>query len=151
MMSWHRAICRKPNKGPCYGTLKAPRIFFCLAMRKLLMSAIRALGCLRSKFSAPQAQEVPEPVLLGCISGHVARVHTTCHSRCRRYVDGRVQHTRRILVQLCKHAENLVSNTLPACHDTTRTEPRIEACITCTCTKLRPTKHGPQIQRVCPQ
>jgi hypothetical protein len=45
-------------------------------------------------------------------------------------------------VQLCKHAENLVSSSLPACRDTTCTEPRIEACITCTCTNFGPQKMG---------
>jgi hypothetical protein len=77
-------------------------------------------------------------VLLGCISGHVARkpVHTTCHSRCRYFVDARAQHTRRILVQLCKHVENPMSSRLPACRDTMFTEPRIEACMTCTCTNF---------------
>jgi hypothetical protein len=60
-------------------------------------------------------------------------VHTTCHSRCRRYVDGRAQHTWRILVQLCKHDENPMSSSLPAYRDTTCTDPRIEACITYTC------------------
>jgi hypothetical protein len=70
-------------------------------------------------------------------------VHTTCHSRCRRYVDGRVQHTRRIQVQLCKHDENpLVSSSLPACRDNTCAEPRIEACITCTCTNFGPQSMG---------
>jgi hypothetical protein len=39
-------------------------------------------------------------------------------------------------VQLCKHAESLVSSSLPACRDTTCTEPRIEACITCTYTNF---------------
>jgi hypothetical protein len=69
-------------------------------------------------------------------------VHTTCHSRCRRFVDGRAQHSRRILVQLCKHAENPVSSSLPACRDTTCAEPRIEACITCTCTNFGPQNMG---------
>jgi hypothetical protein len=63
-------------------------------------------------------------------------VLTICHSRCRRYVDDRAQHTWRILVQLCKHADNPVSSSLPACRDTTCTEPRIKACITCTCTNF---------------
>jgi hypothetical protein len=63
-------------------------------------------------------------------------VNTTCHSRCRRYVDGRAQHTRRILAQLCTHAENPMSSSLPAYRDTTCAEPRIEACITCTCTNF---------------
>jgi hypothetical protein len=63
-------------------------------------------------------------------------VHTTCYSRCRRYVDGRAQHTRRMLVQLCQYAENPMSSSLPACRDTTCTEPRIEACTTCTCTNI---------------
>jgi hypothetical protein len=37
---------------------------------------------------------------------------------------------------LCKHAESPMSSSLPACRDTTCTEPRIEACITCTCTNF---------------
>jgi hypothetical protein len=50
---------------------------------------------------------------------------------------------RRILVQLCKHAENPVSSSLPACRDTTCTEQRIiEACITCTCTNFGPQNMG---------
>jgi hypothetical protein len=66
----------------------------------------------------------------------------TFHSRCRRYVDGRAQHSRRMLVQLCQHAENPVSSSLPACRDTTCTEPRIEACITCQCTNFGPQNMG---------
>jgi hypothetical protein len=69
-------------------------------------------------------------------------VHTTCHYRCRRFVGGRAQHSRRILVQLCKHAENPVSSSLPACRDTTCAEPRIEACISCTCTNFGPQNMG---------
>jgi hypothetical protein len=60
-----------------------------------------------------------------------------CHSRYCRYVGGLAQYTRRILVQLCKHAAIPMSSSLPACRDTTCTEPRIEACIiTCTCTNF---------------
>jgi hypothetical protein len=68
------------------------------------------------------------------------RVHTICHSRCRRFVDGRAQHTWRTLVQLCKYIENLVSSSLPAFRDTTET--RLEPCITCTCTNLSPQNMG---------
>jgi hypothetical protein len=46
------------------------------------------------------------------------------------------QHIGRILVQSCKHAEIPVPSSLPACRDTTCIEPRIEACITCTCTNF---------------
>jgi hypothetical protein len=83
-------------------------------------------------------------VLLVGASGHVARkhVHTTCDSKCRCYVDGRAQHTRRILVQLRKHVENLVSSSLHACRNTTCTEPGIEACITCACTNFGPQNTG---------
>jgi hypothetical protein len=45
-------------------------------------------------------------------------------------------------VQLCKHAESPVSSSLPACRDTTCTEPRIEACITCTCKNFGPQNMG---------
>jgi hypothetical protein len=108
------------------------------AMRKLQRPAIRAIGCLHSKPTAPQTQKVPSPRSLVVVSGTWQEnlVHTTCHSRCRRYVDGRGQHTRRILVHLCTHTENSVSSSLRACRDTTCTEPCIEACITCTCTNF---------------
>jgi hypothetical protein len=108
-------------------------------MRKLQRPVIRALGCLRSKSSAPQARWVPSPCSLAVFSGTWQEnlVHTTCHSRCRRFVDGRAQHTWRILVQLCKHVdENPMSSSLPAYRDTTCTEPRTEACKTCTYTNF---------------
>ena len=63
-------------------------------------------------------------------------VHTICHSRYCRSVGGRAQHTRRILVQLCKHAQSPMSSSLPACRDTTCTQPRMKACITYTCTNF---------------
>jgi hypothetical protein len=69
-------------------------------------------------------------------------VYATCHSWCLRSVDGRAQHTRRILVQLCKHVENPVSSSLPASRDNTCTKPRIEACRTCTYTKFGPQNMG---------
>jgi hypothetical protein len=118
--------------------LKAPRHMSRPAMRKLQRPAIRALGCLHSKPTAPQTQWAPSPCSLAIFSDTWQEnlVHTACHSRCRRSVDGRGQHTRRILVQLCKHAENPVSSSLPACRDTTYAEPRIEACMTCTCTNF---------------
>jgi hypothetical protein len=118
--------------------LKAPRHISRPAMRKLQRPAIRALGCLQSKSTAPQAQSVPSPCSLVAFSGTWQEnlVHTTCHSRCRRFVDGRAQHSRRILVQLCKLAENPMPSSLPACRDTASTEPRIEACITSTCTNF---------------
>jgi hypothetical protein len=99
---------------------------------------ISRLGCLYSKSTVPKAQYVPSPcsvvVFLGTWQENL--VHTTCRSRCRRCVGGRAQHTRRILVQLCKHAESPMSIGLPDCRDTTCTEPRIEACITCTSTNF---------------
>jgi hypothetical protein len=119
-------------------------------MRKLLRPAIHALGCLHS--TAPQAQLVPSPCSLVVFPGTWQEnlVHTTCYSRCRRYVDGRAQHTWRILVQLCKHAKNPVSTNFSACRDTTCTESRMEACITCTCTNFG-VQNMPQFQRVSPQ
>jgi hypothetical protein len=70
-------------------------------------------------------------------------VHTICHFRCPPCVDGRAQHSRRILVQLCKHVLNPMSSSLLACRDTaTCTEPRTEACITCTCTNFGPQSIG---------
>jgi hypothetical protein len=111
-------------------------------MRKLQRQAIRALGCLHCKSTDPQAQKVPSLCSgRGCTSGHVGRkprahILTTCHSRCRRYVDGRAQHTRRILVQLCKHVENPMSSSLLACRETTSTELLVKACITRACSTL---------------
>jgi hypothetical protein len=117
-------------------------------MRKLQRPVIRTLGCLHSKSTAPQAQHVPSPCSLVVFPGTWQEnlVHTTCHSRRRRSVDGRAQRTRRMLVQLCKHVKNQLQSSLPACRDNKCTEPRIEACITCTCTNF-----GPQIQLVRPQ
>jgi hypothetical protein len=71
------------------------------------------------------------------------QVHTICHSRCRRSRDGRAQHIRRILVQLCKLVEsplNYPPLTHPACSGITCTELHIyiEACRTCKCTNSRP-------------
>jgi hypothetical protein len=101
-------------------------------MRKLGRPAIRALGGLHSKSTAPS------PCSLAVFSGTWQEnlVHTISHSRYCRSVGGRAQHTRRILAQLCKHAESPISSSLPACRDTTCTKPRIEACITCTCTNF---------------
>jgi hypothetical protein len=59
-------------------------------------------------------------------------------ARCRRCVNGRAQCNRLILVQLRKHVENPLSSSLPACRNSTCTEPRREACITCTCTNFGP-------------
>jgi hypothetical protein len=74
---------------------------------------------------------VPSPCSLAVFSGTWQEnlVHTICHSRYCRYVGDRAQHTRRILVQLCKQTENPISSSLPAYRDTTCTEPCIEACI----------------------
>jgi hypothetical protein len=87
---------------------------------------------------------VPSPCCLVVFpgTGQENLVHTAYHSRYCRSVGGRAQHTRRILVQLCKHAENPVSSSLPACRDTTCTEPRIGARITCTCTNFGPQNMG---------
>jgi hypothetical protein len=107
-------------------------------MRELERPTIRALGCLHPKSTAPQAQLIPSPCFLIVFSctWQENLVDTTCHSRCRRSIEGRAQHTRRILVQLCKHAEYPMSSSPPACRDTTCTEPRIEACKICTCTNF---------------
>jgi hypothetical protein len=79
-------------------------------------------------------------VLLVSISGQVARKpsgHATSFSvLLPGIVDGRAKHPRRILLHLCKHVENPVSSSLPACRDTTCTELRIEACITYKCTNF---------------
>jgi hypothetical protein len=76
-------------------------------------------------------------------------VCTTCNSQCRRSVDDRVQHTWRILVQLCIHGETQVSSSLLACRDTACTELRIEACITCTCTNLFGPQNSDRKSNVC--
>jgi hypothetical protein len=113
-------------------------------MRKLQRPAIRALGCLHSKSTVPQAQLVPSPCSLVVFSGTWQEnlVHTICHSRYCRSVGGRAQHTRDTLVQLCKHDESPMSSSLLACRNTTCTEPRREACITCTCTNFGPQNFG---------
>jgi hypothetical protein len=100
----------------------------------------------------PSSPIGPWPVLLGCISGHVARKPSasTCHSRCHRYVDGRAQHSRWVLLQYCKHAENPVLSSLPACRDTTCTEPRVEVCMTITCTNFGLQNMGRK-PNVCPR
>jgi hypothetical protein len=75
----------------------------------------------------------------GVFSAHHREVRG-CRRACERTpLRGR----RRRAPQLCKHVENLVSSSLPACcPDTTCTEPRIEACITCTCTNIGPQNMG---------
>jgi hypothetical protein len=66
----------------------------------------------------------------------------TYHSLYHCPLGNRAQHTRRILVQLCKYAESPMSSTLPACRDTTCYELRIEDCINCTCTNFGPQNLG---------
>jgi hypothetical protein len=120
-----RAICRMPNKNPLWSTLKALNLpFFTPRDAQASKANGPRARCLYYKSTAPQAQHFPCPCSWAGFPGTYQEneVHTTCHSRCRLYVDGRAQHTRRILVHLCQHVEAPVSGYLPACHDTACTE-----------------------------
>jgi hypothetical protein len=137
MMAWCRAICRRPIESRARVLWMPPATFNArrCASFKDQRSARKGQPPIKPNISLARA-----PCLYLWARGK--RTKCTRHAsnpRCRRSVDGRAQHTRRILVQLCKHdVENLLSSSLLACRYTTRTEICVEACTICTCTNFGP-------------